>query len=446
MKHFIQTLLILLISTSSFAQLEWEAKKSVPQYGRHAGASFEINGKLYIGCGRLANGSYTNDFWEFDPSTENWTQKADVPGGARFIPSAFSINGKGYFCLGLSSTNVPVNTLYEYDPVTNSWAQKTNFPGSARYGSAAFVIGDTAYVGTGSNGSSSYLSDFYMYVPSTNTWTSRASLPGGGAANCVAFSLLGNGYLGNKTTSSTRVPDNNFWKYTPSTNTWTAITSMPGSNRRLTSAFVLNNQAYVGGGTNSGSAVTTFLNDFYKYNPISDSWSYTTSNSKFTPKIDPELFCIGDSIAYGVTGFSANGSLSEVWSWELGQDTCDYYDTTFVQDTTFLTFNDTNFVAVQDTLIFTVNTASISQPDLVGMKVYPNPAGSELTIAIADYTQMSNYTLKMYNMLGVEVYSQTVNSATYTINTSTMGGAGTYYLEVYDSLNAKRGRKVIIIN
>ncbi len=431
MKTILQTILTLFICTSSFAQLEWESRKSIPRYGRHAGVSFEIAGKIYVGLGRLADGSFSNELWEYDPASDNWTQKADYPPGGRFIPSAFSINGKGYVCLGQTSTLSLTNTLYEYDPTNDTWTQKANFIGAARYGAAAFVIGDTAYVGTGSNGSSSFLSDFYMYVPSTNTWTSRASYSGGSAANLASFTIGNHGYFGNKTTSSSAAPNNSFYKYFPSSNSWSSIASMPGAARRISAAFVLNNEAYVGCGTNSNSPVSTFLNDFYKYNPTTDSWSYQTSNSSFTPKIDPELFCIRDSVVFSVGGYGTNMSLSEVWELKLDLDTCDYHDTIYV--------------TVQDTLTFKINIASVAQPQFVGVKVYPNPAGSQVTIAISDFTQLSNYTLKIYNTLGVEVFSQAVNASTYTINTSTIGVAGTYHLEVYDSLNAKRGRKTIII-
>jgi N-acetylneuraminic acid mutarotase len=371
MKSLILSILILLTS-SLFGQIEWESRKAIPQYGRHAGASFEINGKLYLGCGRKSDGSYANDFWEYDPANDNWTQKANYPAGARFIPTGFSINGKGYFCLGLSSSNSPSKALYEYNPTNNTWTQKANFPGSARYGAAAFVIGDTAYVGTGSNGSSSYLSDFYMYVPSTNAWTSRAAFPGtNGGANIVAFSIGNFGYFGNKTTSSTRVPSNKFWEYSPSSNSWSATTDMPGTARRITAAFVLDNEAYVGCGTTSGSPVSNFINDFYKYNATTNSWTHLTSNSNYSSKIDPELFVVGDTIAYSVAGYSENGSLAEVWAWNPNQDTCDYFDTTFVQDTTvvyeFIYVQDTTFV--NDTA-FTFDTTFVTVNDTNNITIY----------------------------------------------------------------------------
>ena len=80
------------------------------------------------------------------------------------------------------------------------------------------------------------------------------------------------------------------------------------------------------------------------------------------------------------------GELTNVWRLKTSSTPCTHYDTIYV--------------AVQDTLTFKINIASVAQPQFVGVKVYPNPAGSQVTIAISDFTQLSNYTLKIYNTLG----------------------------------------------
>ncbi|PCJ66787.1 MAG: hypothetical protein COA58_04830 [Bacteroidetes bacterium] len=338
--------------------MQWESRASLPNFGRHAATSFEINGKIYVGLGRRGDGVYMSDFWEYNPQTDIWTQKASYPGGARFIPTGFSINGKGYICLGYTSGGIATSNLYEYDPNTDMWTAKTSFPGGARYGASAFVIGDTAYVGTGTcGGTSCHKNDFWMYVPSTNAWTQKANFPGGNSINVLGFSIGSKGYFGNTTTYSTGTysPSNNFWEYNPSTNTWSSIASMPGSARRITSAFVYSGDAYVGCGTNSGSPVSTFLNDFYVYSPGSNSWSYQTSNSSYRSKIDTELFCIGDSTVFSVGGYSSSGSHSNVWQLKLNSDTCDYYDTTFINDTTFISIYDTTFTTVFDTSNVIIN-------------------------------------------------------------------------------------------
>ncbi len=429
MKTIFQSLLILFISTSSFAQLEWESVPSIPEYGRYTSISFTVSGKLYVGLGHIPGGGYSNELWEYNPATKIWTKKKDYPGKGRRLATAFAIGTKGYVGLGGDGSS-RFNDFYEYDPSTDNWTQKANFPGGNRYDAASFVIGDFGYVGTGScGGTTCYTNDFYQYNPTSNTWTQKADFPAGNSTGVTGIALNGIGYFGNSRNTSNTL-SNNYYKYTPGTNTWTAIASMPGTLRRTTMAFTLDDQIYVGCGAYNYSN-PIFRNDFYKYSPSSNTWSLQTSNMDLTPRIAGITAQISDSKILIGLGWSPNGYLADLWQLNVNSDTCEYHDTIYV--------------TVQDTLTFKVNIASVAQPQFVGVKVYPNPTGSQVTIAISDFTQLSNYTLKIYNTLGVEVLSQAVTAATYTINTSTLGVAGTYHLEVYDSLNTKRGRKTIII-
>ena len=428
--------------------MEWESKASLPDYGLDQGVAFAVNGQAYFGLGRRPDNVYSNKIWRYNPTTEIVSPVADYPGNGFVSSIAFTIGNIAY--VGLGSSGAPSylanNDFYAYDPTNNTWTQKSNFPGGPTTATGYFIIGDTAYVVGGScGGRTCYKDELWMYVPSTNTWTQRADFPGGNRPNLTAFSIGNFGYAGNGVNSSLAL-SNAFWKYDPSLNTWSSIASMPGTNRRSTVNFVIDGLAYVGTGTFNWTPVIN-QNDFYTYNPSTNSWTHKTSNTKFSPRHSAKVAQVNDSSVFVGLGFIANGRASDIWQLKLGTDTCMFIDTTFitVQDTTRIVTYDTAFITVQDTLTFSVNTASTAQPLLVGIKVYPNPAGSQITIDIPDFTQMSSYTLKMYNTLGAEVYSQAVTSANYTISTSTLGGAGTYYLEVYDSLNAKRGRKVIII-
>ena len=49
MKTLTNILLLLLFSTSSFAQLEWESKASIPDYGLSQGVGFGVGGKAFFG-------------------------------------------------------------------------------------------------------------------------------------------------------------------------------------------------------------------------------------------------------------------------------------------------------------------------------------------------------------------------------------------------------------
>ena len=48
----------------------------------------------------------TNDFWEYNPTTNSWSQKEIFPGSNRDKAVGFSINDKGYVGTGSSSTSI----------------------------------------------------------------------------------------------------------------------------------------------------------------------------------------------------------------------------------------------------------------------------------------------------------------------------------------------------
>lgn len=132
------------------------------------------------------------------------------------------------------------------------------------------------------------------------------------------------------------------------------------------------------------------------------------------------------------------------------KDTCYFVDTIHVKvyDTTHVNVYDTIqvYVHVQDTLSFKLNTSSSGSPNYISVQIYPNPASTKITVSIPDYTQLNNYTLKIYDNAAKEVYSSKIVKALDEIDVSTLGGTGIYYIEIYDSGMAKRSRKTIIIN
>jgi len=126
-----------------FAQGTWTQKANFPGSGIDYPFSFTIGNKGYVGCG-----SVTQEFWEYDPSTNIWTQKANFGGVARWVAAGFSIGNKGY-----AGTGYPgLADFWEYDPSTNIWTQKANFGGSPRYGAVGFSIGNFGYMATGGVG------------------------------------------------------------------------------------------------------------------------------------------------------------------------------------------------------------------------------------------------------------------------------------------------------
>jgi len=416
MKTLLQILLILFISTSSFAQLEWESKASLPDYGLSQGVGFGVGGKAIFGLGRQPDNNYTNRMWQYDPNTELVSQIKSYPGGGSVGCIFFVIGDKAYVGMGQSKTN-RYTDFYEYNSVTDVWTSKTSFPGGVIVSAASFTIGDTAYVVGGScGGTTCYNNDLWMYVPSTNSWTQRADFPGGNRPDLSTFSIGQFGYAGNGI-SSTRALSNNFWRYDPSNNTWSSIASMPGTNRRSTVSFVIDGQAYVGTGTFNWTPIVN-QNDFYRYNPTGNSWTRFTSNSNFVPRHSSKLAQVNDSTIILATGFIQNGSqylsMADIWQLKVNSDTCEYNDTSFIQDTTFTTIYDTTYVTVKDTqIVYKLDTIDVYVIDTF-YRTFFDTTYVTVTTVIYDTTTIYTYdTLTRYVNIAVE---DTLNFSIYTDN------------------------------
>ncbi len=157
----------------------WKTLSDFPGPGRENSVSFALNGKGYVCTGRLSNGVLLNDFWQYDPSSDQWTQLANFPGQPRANASAFVVGGKAYVGLGETGPFWPdaQSDLWEFDPGTLTWTSRANYPGGVRRGALAYGNGSMGYVGGGKNNQGLFAFDFWQYDPQLNTWTQKDNLP-----------------------------------------------------------------------------------------------------------------------------------------------------------------------------------------------------------------------------------------------------------------------------
>lgn len=320
MKKFL-LLTICILTITILAAQNWVQKNNFPGVERYGATGFEINGKLYMGTGY--NGvTFMNDWWEYDPSSDQWTQKASLPGAGRFHTTSFVINGKGYIVFGATNTS-PYNfikELWEYDPLLNQWTQKASCPGLARYTAVGFALNGKGYAGTGwKQISPAFLNDWWEYNPLSNSWTQKASFPGGSRQAASSFILNGTGYVGLGGAGSTMYSD--LWAYNQINNTWTQKATFIGSPRTGAASFELDEFGYIGTG-NDGEFGNSIHTDYFKYNPISNSWSTVTG---FTPgRLSPVAVSIEDC-AYILTGLLDNiaapqNALIDFWEFCLSTE------------------------------------------------------------------------------------------------------------------------------
>ncbi|MCH7656943.1 MAG: hypothetical protein IIB05_01300 [Bacteroidetes bacterium] len=147
----------------------WTQKVNFPGTGRAGGEGFSIASYGYV-CSGYNDGELI-DFWQYDPfSADNgfdangnpmgvWSQKTDYPGPPGPEMVSFIIRNKAY---------IFNNEFWQYNPLTENWKQMADFPGQPRYAPVGFSINNIGYIGTGiyNDGSNDiYLNDFWEYLP-----------------------------------------------------------------------------------------------------------------------------------------------------------------------------------------------------------------------------------------------------------------------------------------
>lgn len=381
-EKYFMIIVFLIIPIHSFTQ-SWMQKNPLFNYGRYCAIGCEVNGKGYAGMGQNKNGTYLDDFWEYNPAANQWKRKSDFPAIGRYGASAFSIKGRIYVCFGYDDLRVCRNDMWEYNPQNDSWTEKAALPAQARYSASGFVIGDSVlYIGTGTYGNfNDYLYDFWMYSPAKDRWTKKSDFPGGKRQDAASFSINGMGYLGSGL-SSYMNPTRDFWKYNPGTDSWSAIQPLPYDEATLVSVTI-RDKGYVGGGINYSTFSTS--NNFLEYNPDTDTWTPLKPQDNAMPRHAGIGFTIGD-VAYFGTGYNDDNFFSDIWA----LDTNGYGNEEQCED-------------------------CICETDFE-LYLYPNPATNKVVLEIKKGYKFKNVLVNVYNSLGQFTISHITQSDKTEIN------------------------------
>ncbi len=102
-------------------------------------------------------------------------------------------------------------------------------------------------------------------------------------------------------------------------------------------------------------------------------------------------------------------------------------------------------VTVTDTLIINTTVTGYNPVTYANeLRVFPNPAKTQVTFE-AGTGGLNGYTIKVINTLSQTVFNQIISTATYTVALSTWTGAGTYFVQLYDThSNLIDVRKIIL--
>lgn len=198
----------------------------------------------------------------------------------------------------------------------NTWTQKANFGGTGHYGSVGFSIGTKGYIGTG-NDSTGCRNDFWEYDPSSNSWSQKANFGGVARGSAVGFSIGTKGYIGTgqAIVNNTTIYYNDFWEYNPSTNTWTRKANFGGGGRSAAVGFSIGVKGYIGTGENG---IPSSTNDFWEYDPSTNIWTQK-ANFGGTARMGATGFSIG-ATGYLGTGYT-NTYRNDFWEYDPSSDT-----------------------------------------------------------------------------------------------------------------------------
>ena len=108
-------------------------------------------------------------------------------------------------------------------------------------------------------------------------WTQKSSFGGVGRHRAVGCATSNRGYLGlgHVNGSGIDISYNDWWEYDPASDSWTQKANYPVNNHGAVS-FVADEKPFVGGGSALGG-------EFYKFDPINNSWNQIASCPYFNP-------------------------------------------------------------------------------------------------------------------------------------------------------------------
>ena len=405
---------LLLLNNSVHAtttQGAWTTGPVFPGLSRAHYIQWVLNGKAYMGTGSWVAGqnlTFTKDVWEYDAATNAWTQKADFGGNIRTGTLNFTVGGNGYAGCGADQFAV-YNDFWKFDPVANTWTQVAYFPGPPRVYGQGFGMDTVGFAGMGRTftaaGSTITYNDIYQYYPDSNQWMVKNNFPGIARSFASTFRIGNYNYLlagqsGNAT--------NQLWQYDAAGDSWAQKSAFPDGNRIGMTALVIQDTAYAGLGRSQDpvSGITTYYNDFWMYESVSDSWTRYTDMP-------------------GTSRFRAFG---------FGLDTMGYVG---CGENVGTTFNDTWWFNPRLT---TSNSVGIAENDANALQFNYN---SQLTnIYLKGLSTQQTWTVTLYTNIGQQVYSTRVRNTEQLELSVNEFASGVYILNASNG-EAKRAWKFV---
>jgi hypothetical protein len=262
------------------------------------------NGLVYC----LKGFSYSKTLYKLNNTTKRWALSSDF-GFDPLSQYFFSYQSKLYFGMPIVGGNV-LSSFHSVDVSTGATQYLAPFPGTPVASALCFVVGDKGYILSGVTPDLTIINQCWEYNFSTNQWTNKGNNPLGARGGASVFVIDNKVYMGlgyehlNLNGQKITLYKNDWILYSPSSSLSAVRASFPGQKRSAAHGFAINSAAYLGFGANSNG----FLNDFWKYNPSSNTWTQQASwPGTFTERNDFGGFSLGN------TGYIVKGELAEFW-------------------------------------------------------------------------------------------------------------------------------------
>jgi N-acetylneuraminic acid mutarotase len=148
-------------------------------------------------------------------------------------------------------------------------------------------------------------------------WFQKADFGGSGRHRASSFSVGNMGYMGLGHINSAGALDyEDFWKYDPASNSWTQIADYPLGKIYHSTAFVIGDKAYVGTGRLTSGPYT---NQFFEYDPLTNVWT-AIANYPGLPRRGAVSFVVNGK-AYVGTGQTNSGYVADFFEYNPVTDT-----------------------------------------------------------------------------------------------------------------------------
>jgi N-acetylneuraminic acid mutarotase len=167
-------------STNSWRQLTFTTS-TPPVRFRHAMAATQSGDVLLFGGQVDSSGSYLNDTWLFDTSTNTWTQltfTTPTPSARSEHAMAATLSGDVLLFGGWHSGNL--NDTWRFNTATNSWSQVSTSPippARCNHAMATTPSGNVLLFGGHGTSGGYPLNDTWLFDTATNSWSQVSTSP-----------------------------------------------------------------------------------------------------------------------------------------------------------------------------------------------------------------------------------------------------------------------------